>query len=171
MKCSRMAVGAVVAGLALGIGTAGLAAAQTPKRGGILNYVVPADAPGLDGHRESTFAMLQPIRPYYSVLIRVDPDNPSTTTDFVCDVCVGKVPEPTDDGKVYTFKIRDDVKFHTGETMTADDVAASFNKIIFPPEGVRSHRRGLFSMVESVRPWTRVPWCSSSNSPATPLFR
>jgi peptide/nickel transport system substrate-binding protein len=134
----------------IGSGTAGIAHAQTPKRGGTLNYVVPAEPPGYDGHREGTFAMLQPLRPYYSVLIRVDPNNPSSTTDFVCDVCVGKVPEPTDDGKTYTFKIRDDVKFHTGETMTADDVVASFNKIIFPPKGVRSLRRGMFNMVESV---------------------
>ena len=148
MKKNRMlAVCAAAAGITFGISSA---VAETPKRGGVLNYIVPADAPGFDGHRESTFAMLQPIRPYYSVLIRVDPDNPASTTDFVCDVCVGKVPESTDDGTTYTFKIRDDVKFHTGETMTADDVAASFNKIIFPPEGVRSHRRGVYSMVESV---------------------
>jgi peptide/nickel transport system substrate-binding protein len=83
-------------------------------------------------------------------LIRVNPDDPSSTTDFVCDVCVGKVPEPTDDGKTYTFKIRDDVKFHSGETMTAHDVVASYHKIIWPPEGVRSHRKAMFGMIESV---------------------
>jgi len=151
MKTIRMkAMCAVAAGFALGIGAGNSTGAETPKRGGVLNYVVPAEPPSYDGHREGTFAMLHPIRPYYSVLIRVNPDNPSSTTDLVCDVCVGKVPEPTDDGKTYTFKIRDDVKFHTGETMTAQDVAASFNKIFFPPEGVRSQRKGMYSMVESV---------------------
>ena len=120
MKLTRTnAVCAAVLGIAASVHAASSAAADTPKRGGTLNYVVPAEPPGYDGHREGTFAMLQPIRPYYSVLIRVDPNNPSSTTDFVCDVCVGKVPEPTDDGKTYTFKIRDDVKFHSGETMTA----------------------------------------------------
>jgi len=151
MKNIRIkAVYAMVAGLAFGIGAAGSANAETPKRGGVLTYIVPAEPPSFDGHREGTFAMLQPIRPYYSVLIRVNPDNPSATTDFVCDVCTGGVPEPTDNGTTYTFKIRDDVKFHTGETMTAQDVAASFNKIFFPPEGVRSQRKGMYSMVESV---------------------
>ena len=32
-------------------------AAETPKRGGILTYMIPADAPpSFDGHRETTFA-------------------------------------------------------------------------------------------------------------------
>jgi len=151
MQSNRMkAVCAVVAGVALGLGAGSATGAETPKRGGVLNYVVPAEPPGFDGHRESTFAMVHPIRPYYSVLIRVNPDNPSSTTDFVCDVCVGKVPEPTDDGKTYTFKIRGDVKFHSGETMTAHDVVASYHKIIWPPEGVRSHRKAMFGMIESV---------------------
>jgi peptide/nickel transport system substrate-binding protein len=151
MQSNRMkAVCAVVAGVALGLGAGSATGAETPKRGGVLNYVVPAEPPGFDGHRESTFAMVHPIRPYYSVLIRVNPDNPASTTDFVCDVCVGKVPEPTDDGKSFTFKIRNDVKFHSGETMTAHDVVASYHKIIWPPEGVRSHRKAMFGMVESV---------------------
>ena len=46
------------------------------------------------------------------------------------------MPKPTDDGKTYTFKIRQGVKFHDGTPLTADDVAAIWNKIIFPPEGV-----------------------------------
>ena len=44
--------------------------------------------------------------PFYSVLIRVNPENPASTTDFVCDLCT-EMPKPTDDGKTYTFKIRD----------------------------------------------------------------
>ena len=33
------------------------AAAETPKRGGTLSYMIPADAPpSFDGHREATFA-------------------------------------------------------------------------------------------------------------------
>ena len=33
------------------------AAAETPKRGGTLTYMIPADAPpSFDGHREATFA-------------------------------------------------------------------------------------------------------------------
>src|SRR5262249_32075299 len=100
------------------------AAAETPKRGGVLTFLIPADSPpSFDGHRETTFATVQTAAPFYSVLIRVDPDNPSSTTDFVCDLCT-QMPTPTDGGKTYTFKIREGVKFHDGTPLTSADVAA-----------------------------------------------
>jgi peptide/nickel transport system substrate-binding protein len=52
------------------------AADENPKYGGILTYVIPADAPpSFDGHRETTFATIHSAAPFYSVLIRVDPNN------------------------------------------------------------------------------------------------
>jgi len=151
MKGTRVkALCAVALGVAFGIAASVPAAAETPKHGGILKYVVPAEPPSFDGHIETTFALIHPVRPFYSVLIKVNPDNPSSTTDFVCDVCVGKVPEPTDGGKTYTFKIRDDVYFHSGEKMTAQDVLATYQKIIFPPAGEPSARKAFFVMVDSV---------------------
>src|ERR1700751_1779192 len=113
-------------------------AGETPKRGGTLTYMIPADAPpSLDGHRETTFATVHSAAPFYSVLIRVDPSKPSLTTDFVCDLCTA-MPQPTEGGKTYTFKIRDHVNFHDGSPLTAADVAASWNAIIRPPDGVTS---------------------------------
>jgi peptide/nickel transport system substrate-binding protein len=133
----------------------------TPKRGGTLTYMIPADAPpSLDGHREGTFAMLHALAPFYSVLMRVNPENPSDTTQFVCDLCTA-IPKPTDDGKTYTFKIRTGVKFHDGSPLAAADVAASWNKIIFPPPGVLSARQDWWSVVDSVE----------SPDPTTVVFR
>jgi len=58
------------------------APAGTPKRGGTLSYMIPADAPpSFDGHREATFATVHAVAPFYSVLIRVNPENPASTTD------------------------------------------------------------------------------------------
>ena len=123
---------------------------MTPKRGGTLTYMIPADAPpSLDGHREGTFAMLHATAPFYSVLMRVNPDNPSDTTHFVCDLCT-TIPTPTDEGRTYIFKIRTGVKFHDGSPLTAADVAASWNKIIFPPKGVLSVRQNWWSVVDAV---------------------
>ena len=119
------------------------AAEGPPKRGGTLTYLIPADSPpSFDGHREGTFAMVHATAPFYSTLIRINPVNPSSTTDFVCDLCT-EMPQPSDDGRTYTFKIRDGVKFHDGSPLTASDVMASWHKLIFPPEGVTSarHRR------------------------------
>ncbi|MFH1605140.1 MAG: ABC transporter substrate-binding protein, partial [Pseudomonadota bacterium] len=151
MKSIRMkAVCAVLAGIAIGVGAASSAGAVTPKRGGILKYVVASEPPSFDGHREGTYALLHPVRPYYSVLIRVNPDKPSSTTDFTCDLCVGKVPAPTDGGKTYTFPITKNAKFHSGEKLTAHDVVATFKKVMWPPKGVISLRKAYYEMVESV---------------------
>ena len=123
---------------------------EAPKRGGTLTYMIPADAPpSFDGHREGTFATLHAVAPFYSVLIRINPENPSSTTDFVCDLCT-EMPRPTDDGKSYTFKLRDGVKFHDGSPVTAADVKASWEHIIFPPEGVISPRQSWYMMVDRV---------------------
>ena len=93
-------------------------AAETPKRGGTLTYLVPADAPpSFDGHRETTYATVHVTAPFYSVLIRVDPMKPGST-NFVCDLCT-EIPQPTDGGKTYTFKIREGVKWHDGSPLTA----------------------------------------------------
>src|SRR5712691_11101439 len=123
------------------------AAVDTPKRGGILTFMIPADAPpSFDGHRETTFATVHSAAPFYSVLIRVNPDNPSSTTDF---------------GKTYTFKIRQGVKFHDRTPLTAYDVAASWEKIIHPTEGVSSARESYYVMVDKVE----------APDPATVVFR
>ena len=125
-------------------------AAETPKHGGTLTYMIPADAPpSFDGHRETTYATVHAVAPFYSVLIRVNPENPSSTTDFVCDLCTA-MPKPTNDGLVFTFKIRKGVKFHDGAPLTAADVAASWNEIVFPPQGVSSARQSYFVMVDKI---------------------
>jgi len=140
----------IAAGIALAVAAAPAFADETPKHGGTLTYLISADAPpSFDGHKEQTYATVQAVAPFYSVLIRVNPENPASTTDFTCDLCT-EMPRPTDDGKTYTFKIRDGVKFHDGALLTAADVAASWNEIIFPPEGVSSARKGFYEMVDKV---------------------
>ena len=124
-------------------------AAETPVRGGELVFVVPASGfPSMDAHREETYALIHPLAPFYSLLIKVNPDNPSDTTHFVGDVAERWT--TSDDGRTYTFTLRRGVKFHDGSPLTARDVKASFDKIIFPPEGTPSVRKAMFFMVKSV---------------------
>ncbi len=149
-------MGLALRGLAAGLLTAltlvgGVAAAEeAPKRGGVLTYMIPADAPpSFDGHREATFATVHAVAPFYSVLIRANPENPASTAEFVCDVCT-EIPEPTDGGRTYSFMIRNDIKFSDGSRLTAADVAASWNRIVDPPDGIISARRGYYSMIDKI---------------------
>ena len=60
------------------------------------------------------------------------------------------MPKPTDDEKTYTFKIRRGVQFSDGTELTAHDIVATYQKIIFPPQGVASARKAFYVMVDSV---------------------
>lgn len=147
-KTGRLALAAVV-GLGLTAG-AGAAKAETPKSGGILNFVVGSKIPSYDGHQETTFGMIHPIRPFYSLLIRVNPNNPSDPTDFECDLCEGDVPTATEGGTKYTFKIRKGVTFHDGTPLTSADIKATMDKIVFPGPGVPSARKAFFRSVDTI---------------------
>src|SRR5260370_5572334 len=117
--------GLVAASLGAVLFVAQAGAGEAPKYGGTLTYMIPADAPpSLDGHRETTYATVHSAAPFYSVLIRINPENPSSTTDFVCDLCMAR-PQPTHDGQTYTFKIRDGAKLHDASPLPAADVPAS----------------------------------------------
>ena len=88
-------VASLLLGSAVGIGLcAQTATAETPQAGGTLEFVVAGEAPSKDGHREQTYALIHPYAPFYSLLIRVNPEDPQSS-DFVCDICVGGIPEPT----------------------------------------------------------------------------
>ena len=122
-------------------------AQDKPRLGGELVFVVPAEPPSFDAHREETFAMLHPGAPHYNTLIRVDP-NDRTGTRFVGDLAQSWTASP--DRRTQTFKIRPGVKFHDGSLLTSRDVKASYDHIIFPPAGVVSSRKEQYRAVEAV---------------------
>jgi peptide/nickel transport system substrate-binding protein len=125
-------------------------AEETPKYGGTLNYMIPEDSPpSFVAQREETYATIHSAAPFYSTLVRINPLNPGSTTDIVCDLCT-EIPKPIDGGQTWTFKIRDGVKFHNGDKLIAEDVAASLNKIAFPPKDALSPRAATFMMVKDI---------------------
>ena len=156
----------LLAGVLLLLSVAIPAAAQeAPRAGGELVFVVPAEPPSYDAHREETFAVVHPAAPHYNTLLRVDPAD-RTGTRVVGDLAESWV--VAKEGKTYTFTLRRGVRFHDGSELTARDVKASYDKIIFPPPGVPSNRKGEYTSVESVQapdPQTvifRLKWPSAS---------
>ena len=64
-------------------------AAEAPRSGGELVFAVAETPPSFDGHRETTFAMIHPIAPHYSTLLRFDPQNyPKIIGDVAESPCV-----------------------------------------------------------------------------------
>jgi peptide/nickel transport system substrate-binding protein len=120
-------------------------AAETPRRGGVLLAAIGADPPSLDPHQESTFANIQLVAPLYSTLLQFDPLDSSK---IIGDAASEWKTSP--DGLTVTVKIRPNIKFHDGSTMTSADVKASYDKIVFPPEGTRSSRQAHYAAVAGV---------------------
>ena len=120
-------------------------AAETPRRGGVLLAVIGAEPPSLDPHQESTFANIQLVAPLYSTLLQFDPYNfPKIIGDVATEWKIAP------DALTYTFKIRQGIRFHDGSPLTAADVKASYDKIVFPPQGARSARQTAFTAIERV---------------------
>ena len=110
------------------------AAEETPKHGGILTYMIPADAPpSFDAQREETYATIHSAAPFYSVLIRANPMDPASP-DMVCDLCT-EMPKPTDNNRTYTFKIRPGLKWSDGTPIDANTFAYSINRSLSPCTG------------------------------------
>jgi peptide/nickel transport system substrate-binding protein len=137
----------MIAGALAGAGPMARAFAQAPRPGGELVFVVGSEMPSYDGHREETFGLIHPIAPHYSTLLRVDPTDPTGTK------IVGDLAESWTVGRealAYTFKLRRGVKFHDGSPLVARDVKATYEKIINPPAGVTSARKGQYAVVEAI---------------------
>src|SRR3989441_4229979 len=116
-----------------------------PRRGGVLKWGGLANSTLYDLHQTGTIANMGPQAPMYDLLVQVDPVHwDKVIPDLAKSWTI------SEDGLTYTFSLREGVKFHDGAPLTAEDVVASFNHIIFPPPGVLSPRQGLFDAVKEV---------------------
>ena len=108
---------------------------------------MPSEPPSYDGHREETFGLIHPIAPFYNTLLRTDPNYKSGTKPYPS---IAESWTASADGKTYTFKIRRGVRFHDGSELTSKDVKATYDKIVFPAQGVGSSRKGQYADVASI---------------------
>lgn len=112
----------------------------------MLSFAVVAEPPGLDCHEMVTFAFIHPARPHYSTLLKFTGDQSALKINGD----LAESWEMAKDGLSYTFKLRPGVKFHDGATLTSGDVKASYWRIINPPEGVTSARKGLHQDIKDI---------------------
>ena len=139
----------LAAAFAASVAAAPVLAAETPKRGGTLTYMIAADAPpSFDGHREQTFATDPPGR---AVLQRADPHQsgePVLLDRFRVRSMHRNAEADRRRQDLHLQDPRQGVKFHDGTPLTAADVAASWNRIVFPPEGVTSARAANYQAAD-----------------------
>jgi peptide/nickel transport system substrate-binding protein len=119
--------------------------AEQPRHGGTLVYAVLGDPPTLDCHAASSFATMHYVSPHYSLLIKIDPNDPSKV---VPDVAESWTAAP--DRLSYTFKLKPGIKFHDGSPLTSADVKASFDRIRNPAQGIVSIRKSIFQRISEI---------------------
>lgn len=131
--------------MAAGLALSGAGWAADPQPGGTLNFAVVAGPPTYDLHAANSFSVIHYLAPHYSGLLTFDWANyPALEGDVATSWTV------SDDELTYTFKLREDVTFHDGTPMTSADVAASYERLRNPPEGVVSVRVSQFSDIDSI---------------------
>ena len=131
-----------------------------PKRGGTLRLAFGVTTSNYDLQQGAAASVLCVA---YNNLVRLN------LTDGLRSLVpdVAQKWEIAPDGKTYIFTLRKDVQFHDGAPLTANDVVATYNRMIFPPQGVVSLLKDRFSTVskvEAVDPLT-VRFTMSQPSP------
>ena len=127
-----------VAALAL-LAAAPLALADAPKQGGAATITFNNDLTTLDPQVGYDWQNWSVIKSIFDGLMDYKPG----TTDLEPDLAESYT--VSDDGLVYTFKLRDGVKFHNGRVMTSADVKYSFERAVNP--ATQSPGGGYFGMI------------------------
>ena len=122
--------------------TAEPAAAGGPKQGGTLYIGQDFGPQHFDPHKTTAWASINIYEHIYEGLVQWNEDESEIVPKLA------ESWEISDDGLVYTFKIRQGVKFHNGREMTAEDVKASLDRMRDPDSG--SLVSATFNLVEAV---------------------
>ncbi len=121
--CNNNADPSTTAPITGGSGDTTSTTGSTPTGTGRDEVVVHVEAPWntLDPHDTGAYVDMYLINQMYEQLVFVEDDG--TVTPSLAEKWT-----VSEDGKTYTFTLRQDVKFHNGENMKASDVAFSFNR-------------------------------------------
>jgi peptide/nickel transport system substrate-binding protein len=99
--------------------------ASAPAKGGELTYALATSPDTLDPHRSGLAVAVRAIRTIHDNLVAQLPDGtiqPWLATEW----------SVSEDGLSYTFKLRQDVKFHDGTPFNAEAVKYNYDRILNP---------------------------------------
>jgi peptide/nickel transport system substrate-binding protein len=116
--------------------------ARAQSAGKTLTVAIPAGPTTLDPINAVTHDPLVITGTIFENLVEYDQDG------VLKPQLAKALPEISADKLVYTFDLRDDVHFHNGQQMTADDVKYSFDSMLDPKRGAA--RRGVFARIDKV---------------------
>ena len=91
-------------------------------KGGIINVATVGEPPTLDPMVSTADLVGIITQHFYETLFTFDKN--WKVTPLLAET----MPDISDDGKIYTIKLRQGVTFHDGSTMTAEDVVASLKR-------------------------------------------
>lgn len=114
-------------------------------RGGIVNFLLNGDPANFDPISGTSSVAMGIISPCYNGLVRYSPQNPE---EIIPDLA--KSWDVSEDGKLFTFHLIQNAKFHDGVPLTSEDVKYSFDLMRNPPEGTVSARRKLLEVIENI---------------------
>jgi peptide/nickel transport system substrate-binding protein len=101
---------------------------QAQHKGGTLKILAKSAAGSFDPQVNYTLEYWQLYQSMYDGLVAFKKVGGPDSFTVVPDLAEA-MPQITDGGKTYTFKLRSGIKFSTGKTVTTDDVVASFERI------------------------------------------
>ena len=115
-------------------------AAPEPPSGGILRYRMPEEPSNLDPFQASDDMSYVFIYPIFDGLVEFEPGSMAVRPALAESWSV------SDDGRTYTFTLRDGIRFHNGSPVGADDVVYTIRRALTRES--RSRKRSYFRAIE-----------------------
>jgi peptide/nickel transport system substrate-binding protein len=134
-----------------GVAVAAAVCAASAAQGQTLRMMKSLDAPHYDGQRTTWSPTSDIVNMIQDTLVALDWDG-KTVIPYLA-----KSWQISEDGKTYTFSLRDDVQFCSGKKFTAEDVVYSFKRLLDPEtKAPLKWRAGNVKEIRASDPYTVV---------------
>ena len=111
--------------------------------GNVLRYGMETEPPGFDPHTQSSHASLRVMAQVYNQLVDVNEN-----LEVIPELATSWDVSP--DYLTYTFHLADNVYFHSGRKMTAEDVKYSFERVLDPALGALGNSSSYAGDIDTI---------------------